>query len=521
MKRPHGYLFTVASTVLWLLVAALAAAVALEAFAVAKYRSIENADASLPLHPGWNPKPPVFRSNLQQSATEDLSDESPELQVEEDHLGTLFASLSEEDRATYARLREELIAIYDQDGNNLSVYGEEQIARRFGLGLADLAGKPIGGLFSRAGENALDTVRGILETGEPGVFRSSIETDSRTVSIEVSCFPLPGLSGEVAAVVCSFRNITGLSMTEELALDHESAKDPLWKVPWFEYRKNVRIDAAWYTNNVGFRDDDVVLPKPAGVVRIVCVGGSTTLEGGANDITYPNILERKLRQHFGVDSIDVVNCGVGGVGSLSERKRTLDYVRLEPDLVVHYNFVNDACHDLYPLWEKDAPPWRKILRRSRFLKLYCNARLVPRPAEISAQLDRSTLRNLRMMHECIAGKDIDMAICSFAHPDYPSLSPEEKDYFECHHMKYWQGKHVTFESYCRIVETYNQEVRRLCEDKGIQYIPVSEGLKGGTNYFTDICHTQPVGIELKADILFRHLKDYVAVKLGAGKPEAE
>jgi len=42
----------------------------------------------------------------------------------------------------------------------------------------------------------------------------------------------------------------------------------------------------------------MTVPKPAGVFRIACVGGSTTVEGPHNELTYPNYLERMLGARF-------------------------------------------------------------------------------------------------------------------------------------------------------------------------------------------------------------------------------
>jgi hypothetical protein len=55
------------------------------------------------------------------------------------------------------------------------------------------------------------------------------------------------------------------------------------------------LNSEFWTNSQGMRDAETVVPKPDGVVRIVCVGGSTTVEGPHNELTYPNILEKLLR----------------------------------------------------------------------------------------------------------------------------------------------------------------------------------------------------------------------------------
>jgi hypothetical protein len=48
----------------------------------------------------------------------------------------------------------------------------------------------------------------------------------------------------------------------------------------------------------GYRMREIALPKPAGLVRVVCIGGSTTVAGRTNDETYPALPERKLQARF-------------------------------------------------------------------------------------------------------------------------------------------------------------------------------------------------------------------------------
>ena len=147
-------------------------------------------------------------------------------------------------------------------------------------------------------------------------------------------------------------------------------------------------------NNYGFRDADIMLPKPAGTFRILCVGASTTEEGPVNDLTYPAILETILNKHFGTNRVDVVNCGISGMNSLKHRMRIGDYLALEPDLIVLYNAVNDICHDLYPIWLKEATPLQKRLRESRFLCHYFGRLLLPDQARMQEDIVNTKICNL-------------------------------------------------------------------------------------------------------------------------------
>ncbi len=94
-------------------------------------------------------------------------------------------------------------------------------------------------------------------------------------------------------------------------------------------------------NAHGYRGSDVPTPKPAGRYRVVCTGGSTTLDVRARDDahTWP----ARLGARLAAEDVDVVNAGISGwttVESLiSLAIRDID---LAPDLVVVYAGVNDA-----------------------------------------------------------------------------------------------------------------------------------------------------------------------------------
>jgi lysophospholipase L1-like esterase len=84
---------------------------------------------------------------------------------------------------------------------------------------------------------------------------------------------------------------------------------------------------------------DLALPKPAGVFRIVCEGGSTTFDLLAADdaSTWPARLGALLAPR-----IDVANAGFPGWTSLESRvSLEIRDLELDPDLVVVFSGVND------------------------------------------------------------------------------------------------------------------------------------------------------------------------------------
>jgi len=96
-------------------------------------------------------------------------------------------------------------------------------------------------------------------------------------------------------------------------------------------------------NSLGYRGEEIVLPKPPGEFRIVCLGGSTTYTTGVKDyrMSYPYLLEKDLVKR-GYDHVKVINAGTGSWASweslINFEIRVLD---LDPDMVIYYEAAND------------------------------------------------------------------------------------------------------------------------------------------------------------------------------------
>lgn len=97
-------------------------------------------------------------------------------------------------------------------------------------------------------------------------------------------------------------------------------------------------------NRLGYRGDEIVQPKPEGLFRIVCLGGSTTYTSDLEDhrLSYPSLLQRELAAR-GHPRVEVINAGAENWSSweslINFELRVLD---LEPDLVILYQAVNDV-----------------------------------------------------------------------------------------------------------------------------------------------------------------------------------
>ncbi len=100
-----------------------------------------------------------------------------------------------------------------------------------------------------------------------------------------------------------------------------------------------------HVNRLGLRGAEPAVPKPAGVLRVLCLGGSVVFGygTGSDAAAPPAVLERLLRSAVPPPRrVEVVNAGIGGYVSRQELVLLQELVsRLEPDLVVAVDGGND------------------------------------------------------------------------------------------------------------------------------------------------------------------------------------
>lgn len=124
------------------------------------------------------------------------------------------------------------------------------------------------------------------------------------------------------------------------------------------------------SNNIGIfngpkGDRDVVIPKPEGLIRINCLGASTTgnyIYSDSKDYSYPLALEKVLGNRLQGKKIEVNNFGIGGWTSIEILiSFLLNGLDTSPDLVVLYHAYNDLGPSLTPGFQSDYSHARKNL----------------------------------------------------------------------------------------------------------------------------------------------------------------
>jgi lysophospholipase L1-like esterase len=128
---------------------------------------------------------------------------------------------------------------------------------------------------------------------------------------------------------------------DQIQKDHEL----LWRYRPNQVIRGGFLPAGEYTiNSRGYRTPEFTDQKPEGVMRVVCMGGSSTFGWGVSDgDAYPRRLEEKLNE-FDPENRrwEVVNLGVTNYSSrqgLRLARSILD--KLSPDLVlIHYSWAD-------------------------------------------------------------------------------------------------------------------------------------------------------------------------------------
>jgi hypothetical protein len=117
-------------------------------------------------------------------------------------------------------------------------------------------------------------------------------------------------------------------------------------------------------NSIGYRGDEVTWSKPAGVYRILVLGGSTTYETGVpeHERTFPAQLQRILCERRGRSDVEVINAGCPQWNSW-ESLVDLQFrgLALDPDLVIVYCGTNEIFPRLVPhdVYRRDNVGYRK------------------------------------------------------------------------------------------------------------------------------------------------------------------
>lgn len=408
-----------------------------------------------------------------------------------------FAQLNEEQRQTAAFLHSEMVLqlVGDKEQGLMpaGLYGaySVEVVRE-----TSIVAIPAG--VDHAAYRALDSGR---TTGGPAPCRPELGG--------VPAEYLRGASGDVYA----FMNLLEEAYLRLLLRPYEAPPDSPWEIPFVRYKPNQSnlpaLGAQFSTNNFGLRDDPIAVPKPPGRLRILCLGGSTTEEGPTNAATYPNILERALQARFPDRDLEVINGGVSGMTLFSHHLRLPDYLTMQPDLVVFYIGINDVVQK-YLVRDRALPTLP--LAHSELIRRVAPGLLFP--ADLRGALGQEVMHHYEALCRAFLSNYVPVFVCTFAYPYPPALDAEERVYYD-YNARTWPPKPYSLAMHVRAMQAFNENLKHLAKDLDLPLVPVAELMRGGSEYFGDICHMRDEGVARKAAIIEAYLAPMLEERLSA------
>jgi lysophospholipase L1-like esterase len=295
------------------------------------------------------------------------------------------------------------------------------------------------------------------------------------------------------------------------------------------FRSKARAGGLGYNydlNAFGLRGPETTLEKPAGLRRIVCLGGSTTFCTGArsNDQTWPAGVETLLKASGRLRApVEVLNAGVPGYSTaeslINLSLRMLDFA---PDLVLIYHapndmrlaqaqgFRSDYSHGRRAWSIPDAPPLDGWL--SRHCRLYARLqaklaghsepyrapvmqelvfapdlgeRAVPASVEVVAAGQAAYRRNLKSL--------VALARMGGAQPVLQTFA-------FVHGMDREEGTDLS-----AAMDQVNQTIRELAVELDLPLIDIAGPLSDRRELFDDWMHYNPRGCGEHAKLVARGL----------------
>ncbi len=501
MRGIRRYLFWTLIAVFW----AATAGLCLEAYERYRFR------AAIPAMQAYGQERWQAATETDAAIIEKYAGENPDIGADM-RAREAFAAMDDEQRREQAAARDELVLVCDASGRIRRVYAGSSLepvhriaeAAREGDRLSDL-------LPPNLVADAEAAIQAVVAGRQHQPREYPVPQPDETIHVlQFFFYPFANEQGKVAEVGVFVR-------------------DSIWDVLWKRFKPNIHQNDAFdfRTNRFGFRDEEIAVPKPPGAYRIACVGGSTTAEGPSNDLTYPKMVQRKLRDHFKTDAIEVLNCGVFAVSIAAEVELLPDVLQTEPDLIVHYNFVNDLMHD-FSAWIRPESVFgepvktlKSLLRRSHFLLQHCNRFLLPPEQELARRMDATILHNLRRIRAEARAAGVDMAVCSFARPEIARLNAQDRAYYDYLINTMLWGRMMNMESYVMLTDLYNRSIKSWAAEEGMRYIPVAEHVNAGTLEFTDICHMHLSAMERKAEVVAQALIEHLASRFTSSNKETQ
>jgi len=330
------------------------------------------------------------------------------------------------------------------------------------------------------------------------------------------------LSAEVITRVIDFAvsDVPLIGLDEDNTLYREHPY--LYKVPI----ANARFEK-YEVNAHGFRGRAFKVPKPAGVFRILTLGGSSTWDSNVSgtDKTWSAQLEDLLNaeRRAGAPKFEVVNGGIPGHNSAES---VMNFVwrglPIQPDAVITYQGYNDYKANRFPGFKSDYSHLRtrdhslsRALSQTSRLFYHLRRFLTRRKPKTTKKEDKVTqpgidayTDNLRKIAVMARDRGIQPMFTTFAMPLTEENAKTHRNRFRGLH-KYLVS--LTIAGASDAHKKYNSAVQKLGSKMGVPVVDTDGALPKDFDHFTDHTHFTDRGSSVMAATLAKAVRGHLKI----------
>jgi hypothetical protein len=445
---------------------------------------------------GFLPSAPLIAmaADQQQPSTQAAGNAPEDSQDATTRFWSLYRESDEDSRNARAALDGECWFLYTEDGSLETCFGDPDIELVLGK--------------SRFG--SVDSIKSMGDF-QPGIPQRVTTATNPMWDYDATLYKTTVPGEGAPATLLHFRNTTTHLSYEELGARYIWNNAPAFLIPMFTLRPN--FDNGFViSDQFGFENRPVAMPKPGNAIRIVCIGGSTTHEATVDGFRTTTFLEKFLDGQYPGYQVEVINCGMPSLDSSGMRRHARQYLHYQPDLIIYYEGINDIAA-MFQAVRGGMGSFRSTLLRSRAITEFFNRPLLIKDNAFKEHWNSATRRNLLAIRLAADEAGVPMAACSITYPRRGALSWREWNYILFNARNSWGAGVANYATITRLLDLHNAYLKEMCETHQMGYIPLDENFRHGMSHFRDLCHFVPQGMQERASVLQSWLDPWVRQRI--------
>jgi len=275
------------------------------------------------------------------------------------------------------------------------------------------------------------------------------------------------------------------------------------------------------TNSLGMKGEEISVLKDARTFRIICLGCSTVLCGSEGN-SFPELLEKYLRELYPHKKFEVINAAISGQTTLGAfMNMSLNWKELKPDMLIINSVFEEVTNSVAPYYfksylknDRDTAIWddfkEKISRKSGIVGL-CR-KLFFKPSKRLTQGTQEGLDYYAAILEALVllGKGMESKVVLVS----SGIAVDESNNFEKDNPKRrWLEAHFpqfTGEAILQIISDLNLTMQEVAAKQKVKFVDMSAAVPKDQEHFLDGAHRTDKGNAVFAKML---LESLVADKL--------